>query len=157
VTTYIIRVDPFSDAESEYHLEIGLTLTEKSLVEKIALLYEAALDRQPDNPGLNYFVGDLDAGQDLQDIANSFYNADEFRDQFTGFDDRSYINQLYLNVLDRPADQPGFDYWLDQLENVGLSHANILVSFAESAENFNNAADWLTGLEYDPSSDQWLI
>lgn len=157
VSSYTVRVDPFSDAESEYLLEIGLTLTETSMVEKIALLYEAALDRQPDIPGLNYFVDNRNAGQSLQDIANSFYAAEEFRDQFTSFDDIAYINQLYLNVLDRPADQPGFDYWLDQLENVGLSHANILVSFAESAENFTNAADWLDDLEYDPGSDLWLI
>jgi hypothetical protein len=157
LSTYIIRVDPFSDAESEYHLDIGLTLTEKSLVEKVALLYEAALDRQPDIPGLNYFANNLKDGQSLQDIANSFYDAEEFRDQFTAFDNIAYINQLYLNVLERPADQAGFDYWLEELENGGLTHANILVSFAESAENFTNAADWLTGLEYEPSSDQWLI
>lgn len=129
---------------------------DKSLVEKVALLYEAALDRQPDNPGLNYFVGNTRADQSLQDISNSFYLADEFRNQFTSFDDQSYINQLYLNVLDRPADQAGFEYWEEQLDN-GLSHADILVSFAESSENYDNAADWLPGLTYDPSSDMWLI
>lgn len=125
-------------------------------VEKIALLYEAALDREPDNPGLNYFVGNTREGQTLQEIANSFYLAEEFRNQFTSFDDDAYINQLYLNVLERPADQPGFDYWGEQLDN-GLTHADILVSFAESAENYSNAAPWLNGLNYDSSSDMWLL
>lgn len=157
VSSYVIRVNPVANAESEYFLDIGLTLTKKSMVEKIALLYEAALDRQPDVPGLNYFVSNYNAGQNLQDIANSFYLAAEFRDQFSGFDNTAYVNQLYLNVLDRPADQDGFDYWLEQLEGVGLSHADILVSFAESAENFGNAADWLLDLEYVTATDQWLI
>jgi hypothetical protein len=128
---------------------------DRTQVEKVALLYEAALDRRPDDAGLNYFVGNLREGQSLNDIANSFYLAEEFRNQFSSFDDEGYINQLYLNVLERPADQPGFDYWLEQLAN-GLTHADILVSFSESAENFSNASDWLPGLSYDSSGDLWL-
>jgi hypothetical protein len=129
---------------------------DRTLVEKLALLYEAALDRRPDNPGLNYFISKIREGQSLHDIANSFYIAEEFRDQFDSFDDDAYINQLYLNVLDRPADQPGFDYWSEQRAN-GLTHTDILISFTESAENFENASDWLAGLSYEPLSDLWLL
>ena len=156
VTTYVIRVNPFSHAESEYHLTMSLTTTQKTYVEQVALLYEAALDRQPDIGGLNYFVGNLEDGQTLQQIANSFYISKEFRDQFTDFNDPSYINQLYLNVLDRGADEEGFAYWEGQLAR-GLTQADILFSFAESAENYTNATDWLVELEYDPVTDLWLI
>lgn len=129
----------------------------RQLVEDMALLYQAALDRQPDNPGLNYFVGNLQEGQNLQDIANSFYHATEFRQQFERFDDENYIDQLYLNVLERPADSEGVDYWLNDIQHNGRSHADVLVSFAQSAENRDNAADWLAGLSFDSQSDSWLI
>lgn len=132
----------------------GLSLAQ---VQDMALLYQAALDRQPDAPGLNYFVSDLQAGQSLQDIANSFYLASEFRAQFQHFDDHSYVNQLYRNVLDRDADSVGLAYWLHDIEVNGRSHADVLVSFAQSEENRHNAADWLAGLSFDEASDSWLL
>ncbi|MDR9440413.1 MAG: DUF4214 domain-containing protein [Halomonas sp.] len=127
-----------------------------ALVEDMALLYEAALDRQPDVLGLNYFVGDFRQGQSLHDVANTFYRSSEFRSQFSEFDNESYIDQLYQNVLDRQADQAGLDYWITDIEDRGRSHADVLVSFARSQENRDNA-EWLSGLSYDESSDNWLI
>lgn len=129
----------------------------RQLVEDMALLYQAALDRRPDEAGLNYFVGDLQTGQSLQDIAHSFYISDEFRRQFDSFDDHQYIDQLYLNVLEREADSAGMAYWLEDIQEHGRSHADVLVSFAQSAENRDNAAGWLVHLSHDPSTDWWLI
>ncbi|MGM0693353.1 MAG: DUF4214 domain-containing protein [Pseudomonadota bacterium] len=129
----------------------------ETLVEDMALLYQAALDRVPDMEGLNYFVSNLRGGQSLQEVAHSFYQADEFRGQFEEFDDASYINQLYENVLGREADQAGLDYWLDDIQNNGRSHAEVLVSFAQSEENRGNADDWLAGLQFDTGSDEWIL
>ncbi|MEQ5801217.1 DUF4214 domain-containing protein [Halomonas sp. H10-9-1] len=126
-------------------------------VEDMALLYEAALDREPDEPGLNYFVGNMRDGQSLQDIARSFYQADEFRSQFDDFDDANYINQLYENVLGRQADRAGIDYWLNDIQNNGRSHAEVLVSFAQSEENRSNADAWLAGLQFDTGTDEWVL
>lgn len=125
-------------------------------VEDMALLYQAALNRTPDNAGLDYFVGNLREGQALQDIARSFYQSDEFRGQFEEFDDSSYINQLYVNVLGREADQAGLDYWVTDIQQNGRSHADVLVSFAQSDENSANAA-WLSGLQFDSNTDGWMI
>jgi len=126
-------------------------------VEDMALLYEAALGRGPDGPGLNYFVGNLREGQSLQDVARSFYQAPEFRGQFEEFDDTSYINQLYENVLNRQADQAGLDYWINDIQNNGRSHADVLVSFAQSEENRDNAGAWLSGLQFDTNTDEWIL
>lgn len=129
----------------------------RQLVEDMALLYQAALDRRPDEVGLNYFVGDLKAGQSLQDIAHSFYISDEFRRQFDSFDDRQYIDQLYLNVLGREADSTGMTYWLEDIQERDRSHADVLVSFAQSDENRDNAADWLVQLSHDAGADFWFF
>lgn len=153
--TYYLDVEHFDGIGSNYNLSLD-TLITRSSVEKVALLYEAALDRKPDEGGLNYWVSDINKGQSLQNVAQSFYSSDEFRAQFDSFSDADYINQLYVNVLNRSADQAGYDYWVEQLNN-GLSHADILVSFAESAENYDNADSWLSDLAFDSSSLQWVL
>lgn len=126
-------------------------------VEDMALLYQAALDRMPDEAGLNYFVGNMRDGQSLQDIARSFYQADEFRSQFEQFDDTSYVNQLYLNVLGREADQAGLDYWVNDIQHNDRSHADVLVSFAQSEENGESAESWLAGMQFNSDTDMWVM
>lgn len=126
-------------------------------VEDMALLYQAALDRMPDEAGLNYFVSNMRDGQSLQDIARSFYQSDEFRSQFEQFDDTSYVNQLYLNVLGREADQAGLDYWVNDIQHNDRSHADVLVSFAQSDENSESAESWLAGMQFNSDADMWLM
>ncbi len=128
----------------------------RSDVEKVALLYEAALDRKPDTPGLNYWVSNLGAGKSVLDIADSFARSAEFTSKFDVTTNATFIDQLYLNVLGRSADQDGTDYWLAEMDN-GHSRSNVLLGFAESSENRNNAVEWVGGLRYEPAIDMWMI
>ena len=48
--------------------------------------------------------------------------------------DQAFVEQLYMNVLDREGDSSGVDYWTDALDN-GVSRADVLVGFSESGEN----------------------
>lgn len=162
---YFLRVEDNHSGEgfSAYHYELSLENMSNinapdhlDVVERVALLFEAALGRKPGEAGLNYFVSDVRGGQTLQQIANSFYLSEEFRNNFESFTDEAYIEQLYHNVLDRAPEQQGLEYWLDQLQ-AGLSHADILVSFADSAENRSNSADWLDDLVYQADTDMWLL
>ncbi|WP_294877829.1 DUF4214 domain-containing protein, partial [Sulfurimonas sp. RIFOXYB12_FULL_35_9] len=43
------------------------------------------------------------------------------------------INQLYNNILERNADQAGYDYWLDEIGSTG-NRNNMIVSFSNSGE-----------------------
>ena len=45
-----------------------------------------------------------------------------------------YVDAMYRNVLNRPPDQAGYDYWTGRMDD-GLSREEILVFFAESPEN----------------------
>ena len=45
-----------------------------------------------------------------------------------------YVDLLYNNVLDRVPDQDGYDFWVGKM-NAGLSRADMLIEFSESAEN----------------------
>lgn len=121
--------------------------------ENIALLYEAALDRVPDIEGLNYWIDEFAGGMSVEGIANSFIQSDEFITNFSVNSDEEFIDQMYLNVLDRPADGEGKAYWLGELDQ-GLTQAGVLNSFAVSNENVANA-DWLAGL--NESDGNWVF
>lgn len=106
------------------------------------LLYRAAFGRAPDASGLGYWIRALERGEDyVSVVAASFIASPEFiRTYGANLDNAAFLNQVYLNVLDRLPDQQGYDYWLNST-NSGLNHgyarANLLASFAISDENYN--------------------
>lgn len=102
------------------------------------LLYRAAFDRLPDVEGLGYWIRELDIGKDFVNVmAESFVASSEFAAKNgSDLNNESFVNQLYLNVLDRAPDTEGGAYWLGQL-NGGTTRATMLASFAVSDENFN--------------------
>lgn len=97
-------------------------------------LYQAAFDRTPDQAGVGYWIAMLDHGASLVDAARDFVGSQEFRDLY-GADvgDAQFVQALYQNVLHRPAEGAGYDYWLASLQSV--SRAQVLTDFSESAEN----------------------
>ncbi|KTT31881.1 hypothetical protein NS201_09530 [Pseudomonas oryzihabitans] len=101
---------------------------------QIARLYNAAFHRVPDYSGLDYWMHDHAKGTTSQTIAQSFTASSEFKGLFSGADNRTYVTQLYANVLGRTGETAGIDYWLHDL-GTGLSRANVLQSFSDSAEN----------------------
>jgi len=128
----------------------------RETIEKIGLLYEAALGRMPDQGGYDFWIDTFAEGSPLQGIASAFMDAPEFQQQFASNSNAAFIDQLYLNVLDRPGEAGGVDYWLGVLDNQSASQEDVLLSFADSAEYIENA-EWLAGLSYDAVSDSWII
>ncbi|MRV71150.1 DUF4214 domain-containing protein [Duganella sp. FT92W] len=104
-------------------------------------LYQAAFDRKPDTAGVGYWIGQSDHGVSMSNIAESFLRSDEFAKLYGGANPTSenYLTQLYHNVLHRPYDQAGYDYWLGVLKQ-GTARADVLLSFAASDENVNALA-----------------
>ncbi|GMG83681.1 hypothetical protein LNKW23_28940 [Paralimibaculum aggregatum] len=109
----------------------------------VALLYEAALDRNGDidEAGLNYWIDAAGTGFTDRQLAFSFTRSQEFIDAYgpiTSLTDGEYVTQLYANILDRQPDPNGFEFWLGQLRRVqeeGGNRADFLVFFAGSPEN----------------------
>lgn len=105
-------------------------------------LYKASFDREPDLPGLKYWIGQLDTSISLLDAARYFLNSVEFEETYgrnATLTDAEFIDLLYANVLDRVPDQEGYDFWRGQQQN-NLSREDILISFSESVENKANVA-----------------
>ncbi|EHM02805.1 hypothetical protein HMPREF9946_00709 [Acetobacteraceae bacterium AT-5844] len=111
-------------------------------------LYEAALNREPEAVGLAYWYERLEGGDSLTNVAQGFVDSQEFGRLYGTLDNSSFVSQLYQNVLDRPGDQVGQEYWTGVLENGG-SRADVLVGFSDSLE-----ARILTA---DATHDSWVF
>lgn len=104
----------------------------KESTDALLRLYKAAFDRDADGAGLAYWMEAGD-GLDLVRIAENFVASDEFVARGVN-DHGAFIDSLYQNVLEREADAPGKDYWMDQMAD-GASAAVVMVGFSESAES----------------------
>jgi len=120
--------------------------------EKAYRIYKAAFDRTPDEEGLGYWIQELDKGFALHQVTNSFVISQEFKNLYgADLNNEGFITALYNNVLDRDPDQGGLDYWINDMENNGMSRADVLASFSESAENIANTDPLIElGVLYQP-------
>lgn len=114
-------------------------------------LYRAAFDRHPDSVGLGYWIGQLDKGTALRDMARSFVASAEFKSLYGAAPgDDAFLTLLYNNVLHRPPETAGYAYWTDALHN-GIAREDVLVAFSESAENQAAVLDVIgKGFTYSP-------
>jgi phospholipase/lecithinase/hemolysin len=102
--------------------------------EDVARLYGAALERAPDLAGLQYWTAEIDdLHVSLAAVANALAASPEFIQDSGSLSNAAFVNQLYQNVLDRPADAAGTQYW-DGVLASGASRGAVLVGFAEGQE-----------------------
>ncbi len=97
-------------------------------------LYKAAFDRVPDPPGLGHNIRLVDGGLTLAQMSAAFVVSAEFTNTYGALSNAQFINQLYLNVLDRAPDAPGLAWNLNLLDTT-LTRADMLAAYSESAEN----------------------
>lgn len=99
-------------------------------------LYQAAFDRTPDDTGLRYWIGELDEGTPLHDVAQGFLDSVEFQTTYgSNLTDRAFVQALYENVLQRQGESAGLDFWVDRLASGTFDRATVLAGFSESNEN----------------------
>ena len=142
------RVDTLLNVEEIRFLDGRVVFDAADTAAQVARLYEAALDRLPDQGGFNFWVDGLDAAYPLSLIADGFLDSAEFRDRFgdetTG--DGAFVDRLYLNILGRAGEAEGRAFWIDTLEK-GVGRADVLAAFSESAENKAGTASFIqTGI-----------
>lgn len=115
----------------------GVITAEEAFVFRV---YQATLDRAPDLGGFNFFSSGLEDGTfSNAQIINSFVGSAEFQNTFGSLDDGEFVELLFNNVLDRPSDQGGFNFFTNQLAN-GVSRASIVTTFINSPEFIESTA-----------------
>jgi subtilisin-like proprotein convertase family protein len=115
-------------------------------------IYQAAFNRTPDAAGLGYWMGQMDGGMTLLDVAKGFVQSSEFKDLYGAApSDADIVNRFYSNVLHRTADAAGAAFWTKLLDDHSLTTAEVLAQFSESPEN-KAALVGVTqnGIEYQP-------
>lgn len=147
-------------------LSVGSALAEAGrpedfvIAERVALLYEAALNRDGaiDLPGLNFYI-DVTQRDGLSDefLAADLMTSPEFTLNFgdaSTLSNTDFLEQIYLNVLDRPSDSAGRQFYLDLLNEGAISKALALADIAISPENTVESTSVLMGL-YETSTGDW--
>ena len=123
-------------------------------IQDIARLYEAGLGREAEATGFNYWIDTFESGalgdtsqrfsgpgqplSGLETMAGYFLFSPEFQstaDFDIQSDPRAFVELLYFNVLDRPGEAAGVNYWTDLLASQRISYEETLVYFAISPEN----------------------
>ena len=133
--TTSLGTDTLSNVEVVTFADGRLVMDANDPAARVLRLYEAALDRLPDQSGLNYWIDAVQDGQSLSALAGGFLGSDEFRARFGGAaDNGAFVDRLYANVLGRAGEAEGRKHWVDSLNN-GVGRAEVLVAFSESAEN----------------------
>ena len=79
----------------------------------------------------------MDEGGSLAAMSQQFIDSQEFKTKYGALDNSKFVNQLYLNVLDRNGEPNGIAGWVNGIAN-GLSRAEVLKGFSESSENKAN-------------------
>jgi hypothetical protein len=131
--------DTLSSIEKLQFIDGSMNYDPISYVAQVSRLYEATLERLPDPKGLNDWAKQLENGALLSNVALGFTGSQEFQNTYGSLNNTQFVSQLYLNVLNRPADPGGLANWVNFL-NAGATRGEVVVGFSESQENINNHA-----------------
>ena len=117
----------------------GLWIQDAAAAE-VARLYDTTLSRLPDAGGLAGWTQALENGSAtlLQEI-NGFMASAEFQATYGNLNNTDFVTLLYHNTLHRAPDQAGLNGWVGAL-NSGVSRAEIVEGFSESAEHIADTA-----------------
>ncbi|MBC9179598.1 DUF4214 domain-containing protein, partial [Pseudoroseomonas ludipueritiae] len=124
----------FTNADAIHFADGRLVFDAADPAAQVMRLYQAALGRAPDAIGQEHWTAELHNGASLAKLADGFMGSNEFQSRFGDLDDAGFIVRTYEQVLGRAPDAAGLDGWQDHLAH-GMSRAEMLVGFSESAEN----------------------
>lgn len=103
-------------------------------VDPTVRLYSAYLTRIPDAGGLNFWLGRRRSGWTLSRISNSFATSSEFVRRYGSMTNRTFVENIYANVLQRTGDPGGIAYWTKKLDAKAVTRGQVMINFSESNE-----------------------
>jgi hypothetical protein len=108
----------------------------------IANLYDATFDRAPDQAGLTYWINEIHSQSvSMQEIAQRFYDGGEAQNALASLNDADFVNAIYQNALDRPADESGLASYTSELASGNFSRSDVILSISDSPEHQAITAD----------------
>lgn len=101
-------------------------------------MYQTLLNRPADPDGRAWWISQLQLGMTLEDLCINFVTSPEYLANLSS--DSAFIDELYIDLLGRPADAVGKATWLAAL-GAGVSRADIVRGFLRSDEATNGLVD----------------
>jgi hypothetical protein len=111
----------------------ALTHSQEYYQRFVQATYEQYFGRAADAAGLSFWTGQLQAGLSDAAFEADLIGSAEFYAR-SGGTDQAWVDALYQNVLGRPADQQGQNYWISQIQS-GVSRTAVAYGFLTSAEH----------------------
>ncbi len=97
-------VDTLTNVERIQYADKTIALDISANAGQVYRVYQAALNRQPDQGGLGDWIYGMDKGMSLTDVANGFIGSPEFKALYgENPSTAEFVNRLYQNVLHRAA------------------------------------------------------
>jgi len=95
--------------------------------------YQSTLGRAPDAGGLRYWIDQIRAGMTPAEAASRFYASQEYYNR-AGADPRTWVTDLYQEILLRAPDAAGLGHWAGKAA-AGTSRTTIAADFYGSLES----------------------
>lgn len=112
-------------------------------VDPVIRLFSAYFLRPPDPGGLDFWLGRRRSGTTLSRISDNFAGSSEFARRYGSLSNRDYVKVVYQNVLNRPPDAKGLDYWTGQLDARKKSRGQVMLNFSDSNEYKTKRANYV--------------
>ena len=119
------------------------TATPSTASDSITQLYASYLNRAPDPSGATYWVGQLQGGMSLDQIAQSFSVQTEPMNQYAFLANpdvtnttavKTFVDAIYSNLFNRAADAAGEAFWIGQLQAGAITVGGAVLSIVNGAQ-----------------------
>lgn len=133
-STWTAQIDTHAKAPADLVAALRRSPDATGVVDPVARLYRAYFGRIPDAGGLTYWIGQRRSGVSLTKISDGFARSREFTQVYGTLTNRQFVERVYQNILGRPGEASGVDYWTSQLDQRRKTRGGVMIGFSESAE-----------------------
>jgi murein DD-endopeptidase MepM/ murein hydrolase activator NlpD len=100
---------------------------------RVSALYQSVLGRPVDDAGRRHWVASMGTGTTLEEIAVQLYGSTEYHRR-SGSTPAGFVEQLFVDILARPADPAGLAHWEAALGR-GWSRSGVAAALYDSSES----------------------
>jgi len=109
---------------------------DEALIVDVQQLYIGILGRAADQPGLDYWINEIESGQlTLENTRASFTQQIEYTSLYGGLDNSALVTRIYQNFLERDPDDEGLAYWVSELDEGNVNPDQLVNALVNAVED----------------------